>query len=91
MYHLYGHPRYFKFKRKYQQCGHVFVSYDYGFNCDSRKNQLLKTNAKTKVYRNYNSLNVKFLKADLDENLQSNNAANCSVLHVPIKKKNPQI
>ena len=59
------------------------------------KSQLLKTNAKTKVYRNYNSFNVKFLKADLDENLTSNNAANCTafqntfitVLHVPIKKK----
>ena len=35
MYSLYGHPRYFKFKRKYQQIRPVFpdylsVSYDYG-------------------------------------------------------------
>ena len=35
MYSLYGHPRYFKFKRKYQQIGPVFPDYlsvsdDYG-------------------------------------------------------------
>ena len=35
MYSLYGHPRYFKFKQKYQQMGPVFPdylsgSYNYG-------------------------------------------------------------
>ena len=61
------------------------------------KSQLVKGNAKVKIYRDYNSFDVKLLKEDLDENLKSNNTVNFSdfqntfitVLHkyAPIKKR----
>ena len=70
------------------------------FNCDSLK-KLVKGNAKTKLYQNNNSLDIKLFKEDLDRNLKSNNAVSFSdfqdtfiaVLHkhAPITKKNPQI
>ena len=61
------------------------------------RSQLVTGNAKTKFYRNYNSLDVKLFKAKFDQNLKSNNRVNFSdfqnalttVLHkhAPIKKK----
>ena len=61
------------------------------------KSQLVKGNAKAKIYRDQNSFDVKLLKEDLDENHKSNNTVNFSdfqntfitVLHkyAPIKKK----
>ena len=66
------------------------------FNCDSLK-KLVKGNAKTKLYQNNNSLDIKLFKEDLDRNLKSNNAVSFSdfqdtfitVLHkhAPITKK----
>ena len=60
------------------------------------RSQLVKGNAKTKLYRDYNSFDIKFLKGGLDKNLKSNNIVNFSnfqntfstVLHkhAPIKK-----
>ena len=38
--------------------------------------QLVKENTKTKLYRNYNSFNVKLFNEDLDQNLKSNNTFN---------------
>ena len=61
------------------------------------RSQLVKGNAKTKLYRDYNSFDIKLFKEDLDKNLKSNNTVNFSdfqntfttVLHkhAPIKKK----
>ena len=61
------------------------------------RSQLVKGNAKTKLYRDYNSFDLKLFKEDLDKNLKSNNTVNFSdfqntfttVLHkhAPIKKK----
>ena len=61
------------------------------------RSQLVKGNAKTKLYRDYNSFDIKLFKEDLDKNLKSNNTVNFSdfqntfttVLHKhdPIKKK----
>ena len=65
------------------------------------RSQLVKGNAKTKLYRDYNLFDIKLFKEDLDKNLKSNTTANFSdfqntfttVLHkhALIKKKNPQI
>ena len=61
------------------------------------RSQLVKDNAKTKLYRDYNSFGIGLFKEDLDNNLKSNNTVNFSdfqnsfttVLHkhAPIKKK----
>ena len=61
------------------------------------QSQLVKGNAKTKLYWDYNLFDVKLFKEDLYKNLKSNNAVNFSdfqntfttVLHkrAPIKKK----
>ena len=61
------------------------------------RSQLVKGNAKTKLYRDYNSFDIKLLTEDLDKNLKSNNTVNFSdfqntlttILHkrAPIKKK----
>ena len=61
------------------------------------RSQLVKGNAKTKLYRDYNSFDVKLFKEDLDKNLKSNNTDHFSdfqntfttVLHkhAPIQKK----
>ena len=61
------------------------------------RSQLVKGNAKTKLYRDYNSFDIKLFKEDLDDNLKSNNTVNFSDLentfttvllkHAPIKKK----
>ena len=61
------------------------------------RSQLVKGNAKTKLYRDHNSFDIKLFKEDLDNNLKSNNTVNLSdfqntfttVLHkhAPIKKK----
>ena len=40
--------------------------------------QSVKGNVKTKLYWDYNSFDVKLLKADLDKNLKSNNTVNLS-------------
>ena len=63
----------------------------------SLRSQLVKGNPKTKLYRDYNSLDVNLFKEDLDKNLESNNAVNSSDFqntfitaprkHAPIKKK----
>ena len=42
------------------------------------RSQLVKGNAKTKLYRDYNSFDIKLLKEDLDKNLRSNNTVNLS-------------
>ena len=61
------------------------------------RSQLVKGNAKTELYLDYNLSNVKLFKENLGENLKSNNPVNISdfqntfitVLHkhAPIKKK----
>ena len=61
------------------------------------RSQLVKGNAKTKLYRDYNTFDIKLFTEDLDKNLKSNNTVNfsdfpntfTSVLHkhAPIKKK----
>ena len=61
------------------------------------RSQLVKGNAKTELYLDYNLINVKLFKENLGENLKSNNPVNISdfqntfitVLHkhAPIKKK----
>ena len=61
------------------------------------RRQLVTGNAKTKLYRDYNSFNINLFKEDLDKSLKSNNTVNFSdfqnifttVLHkhAPIKKK----
>ena len=61
------------------------------------RSQLVKGNAKTKLYRDYNSFDIKLFKEDLDKNLKSNNTVNFSDFqntfttvfhkHAPIKKK----
>ena len=61
------------------------------------RSQLVKGNAKTKLYRDYNSFDIKLFKEDLDENLKSNNTINFTAFqntfttvlhkHAPIKKK----
>ena len=61
------------------------------------RSQLVKGNAKTKLYRDYNSFDIKLFKEDFDKNLKSNNIVNFSdfqntftrVLHkhATIKKK----
>ena len=61
------------------------------------RSQSVKGNAKTKLYRDYNLLNVKLYKEDLDKNVKSKNTVNFSdfqnifitVLHknAPIKKR----
>ena len=63
----------------------------------SLRSQLVKGNPKTKLYRDYNSLDVNLFKEELDKNLASNNAVNSSDFqntfitvprkHAPIKKK----
>ena len=62
--------------------------------------QLVKDNAKTKLYQVYNSFDEKLFKEDLDKNLKSNNIVNFSDIqntftailhkHAPIEKKNPR-
>ena len=62
------------------------------------KSQLFQGNAKTKLYWDYNSFDIKLFKKDLDKNLKSSNTVNfCDfqntftiVLHehAPIEKKN---
>ena len=61
------------------------------------RRQLVKSNAKTKLYRDCNSFDMKLFKEDLDKNLKSNTTVNffdfqntfTTVLHkhTPIKKK----
>ena len=61
------------------------------------RSQLVKGNAKTKLYRDYNSFDIKLFKEDLDKNLKSNNTVNFSDFqsiftaalhkHASIKKK----
>ena len=61
------------------------------------RSQLVKGNAKTKLYRDCNSFGIKLFKEDLDKNLKSNNTVNFSdfqdtftvVLHkhAPLRKK----
>ena len=61
------------------------------------RSQLVKGNAKTKLYRDYNWFDVKLFKEDLDKNLKSNNTVDFSDFqntfitalhkHAPIKKK----
>ena len=61
------------------------------------RSQLVQGSTKAKLYRDYNSFDVKLSKADLGKNLKSNNSVNFSdfqntfitVLHkcAPIKKK----
>ena len=61
------------------------------------RSQLVKGNAKTKLYRDYNSFDIKLFKEDLERNLKSNNTVNfcdfrntCTAVlhkHAPIKKK----
>ena len=42
------------------------------------RSQSVKGNAKTKLYRDYNLLNVKLYKEDLDKNVKSKNTVNFS-------------
>ena len=42
------------------------------------QSQLVKGNAKAKLYRDYNSFDIKLFKEDFDKNPQSNNTANFS-------------
>ena len=61
------------------------------------RSQLVKGDAETKLYRDYNSFDTKLFKEDLDKNLKSNNTVNFSYFqntfttvlykHAPIKKK----
>ena len=61
------------------------------------KSQLLKGNAKRKLYRDYNSFNIDHFKEDLDNNLKNNSITEYSHFqnifleilhkHAPIKKK----
>ena len=61
------------------------------------RSQLVKGNAKTKLYRDYNSFDIKPFKEDLDKDLKSNNTFNFSDFqntftailnkHAPMKKK----
>ena len=61
------------------------------------KSLLLKGNAKTKLYRDYNSFNIDHFKEDLDNNLKNNSITEYSHFqnifleilhkHAPIKKK----
>ena len=60
------------------------------------KSQLLKGNAKTKLYRDYSSFNIDHFKEDLDNNLKNNSITECSHFqnifleilhkHAPLKK-----
>ena len=66
-------------------------------NVTALKSLLLKENAKTKLYRDYNSFNMDHLKEDLDNNLKNNRITKYSDFqnifleilhkHAPIKKK----
>ena len=52
------------------------------------QSQLAKGNAKTKLYRDYNTFDIKLLKEDLDKNLKSNNTVNSSSMKMlPLRKK----
>ena len=78
----------------------VGISNHHNFTVTPLRSQLVKRNAKIKLYRNYNSFDVKLFKADLDKNLKSKNTVNFSdfqntfirVLHkhAPTKKKIPR-
>ena len=60
------------------------------------RSRLVYGNTKAKLYRDYNSFDVKLFKEDLDKNLKSNNAVSFSdfqntfvtvfLKHAPIKK-----
>ena len=59
------------------------------------QSQLVKGNAKAKLYRDYNSFDIKLFKEDVDKNLKSNNTVSFSnfqntfttILHAPIFSK----
>ena len=77
----------------------VRISDQHSLIMTALRSQLVKGNAKTKLYLDYNSFDIKLFKKDFDKNLKSNNTVNFSdfqntfttVLHkhAPIKKKIP--
>ena len=79
----------------------VVISDHHSLILTALRSQLVKGNAKTKLYRDHNSFDIKLFKEDLDNNLKSNNTVNLSdfqntfatVLHkhAPIKKKSSDL
>ena len=76
----------------------VGISNHHSLIVTALKSQLLKGNAKTKLYRDYNSFNIDQFKEDLEINLKNNSITEYSHFqnsfleilhkHAPIKKKN---